>query len=800
MASQTTNIAITGHIDLRAEDLPRIKQKVEEKLLEIIGSNSPTDYSLLHGNAKGADVLVAEIAQSLGINIVDVSSYAIDGNYQKLAEYLVNNAHHLIALWDGIYNGKAGGTSEVVKLALKGGASLVLHHLVTPRQQNPYPVASLLKDVSNFTGEQFQRIPFTVHFSWIELPISQIRKGNRLVSSFKFIYQKLHTEVFMQFFLPMILVLSTLILGTLGFMQKDCSDDWQNALFKAVNLITFNNSVIDYCIPLKLNIARFLGLLTALSAFVVGLYLVLGKERRRLKVIFWSKFKSKKYVLVLGMSEKSYDLVKDLINRGQKVAILAPNEDSPYISEIEKLGAVFIKGNIYSASILRKLYHNQASTIYILSDSDTDNVRAMQELEQISTDPTGSMDRYVHIQDERSRNFLHENLTQNTKYRSNIFNVYENTSRRLLLYHPIDRFYQTPEANTACVIIIGFGNLGKQIALTCLRQGHFEEGKLLKIKVLCSDSITQEADFAKEYPFIKVQDQDPDNLKVIKEHIWHNSIIEFFELPKSDAELLSSKSEILKEISPQHIVSLYACLENGLESASYLTSLLPVLDYQSQKKNCNLQAFCFYNFPDKKEEIVVEAKFNELAPNIPVYCFGNFIDECSVSSIRNLALDALPKQIALGYAQIYGNAEQTAEQVWRNCSEQDKESNRQAADHLWVKVRTIWHAIDWKYDKTTFVPLIPDTEYKKYVEILSKIEHRRWCADILLKGFRPLQDEPNATELEGYWHKGGKKVLKPQKLHLDLKPFDKLSPHEQQKDENQIRKIPEFLRAIVNTD
>jgi hypothetical protein len=77
------------------------------------------------------------------------------------------------------------------------------------------------------------------------------------------------------------------------------------------------------------------------------------------------------------------------------------------------------------------------------------------------------------------------------------------------------------------------------------------------------------------------------------------------------------------------------------------------------------------------------------------------------------------------------------------------------------------------------------------VRELAEMEHRRWCAERLMAGWRPLPER-----LEGEWA-GGKEAraaFKAQKLHIDLNPFDQLSPDEQKKDFSQIRGTPDYMR------
>jgi hypothetical protein len=72
------------------------------------------------------------------------------------------------------------------------------------------------------------------------------------------------------------------------------------------------------------------------------------------------------------------------------------------------------------------------------------------------------------------------------------------------------------------------------------------------------------------------------------------------------------------------------------------------------------------------------------------------------------------------------------------------------------------------------------------------MEHRRWCAEKLLSGWRPL---PRTAENTLKW-KEDKSSFKRQKLHLDLVPYDELNPHDQGKDISQINGIPSFLKAL----
>ena len=191
-------IGVTGHRDLRAEDVPKLEQRVR-RIIEEFKSDLPnTPLTLLSALADGADRLVARVALELGVRLIvplpmrrevyetDFSTArskgefaellgraghwfelplldgateaeieehgaARDRQYEQAGAYIVRQSHLLIALWDGRYRNLVGGTSRVVKFQLEGvpepyaprsspidtPESGPVYHIVTPRAGNP---------------------------------------------------------------------------------------------------------------------------------------------------------------------------------------------------------------------------------------------------------------------------------------------------------------------------------------------------------------------------------------------------------------------------------------------------------------------------------------------------------------------------------------------------------------------------------------------------------------------------------------------------------------------------------------
>jgi hypothetical protein len=130
--------------------------------------------------------------------------------------------------------------------------------------------------------------------------------------------------------------------------------------------------------------------------------------------------------------------------------------------------------------------------------------------------------------------------------------------------------------------------------------------------------------------------------------------------------------------------------------------------------------------------------------------------------------------------------------------EWERESNRQAADHIGVKLALLglgWTAADGERLRT----LLED-KASGALDLLARFEHRRWCAERLLGGWRPL---PLGEDRRPWFKKGEERspseaalisLLKNDlRWHADLIPFEELPDHERNKDYGMIGKLPELL-------
>ncbi|MCU0471221.1 MAG: hypothetical protein MUF58_21795 [Arcicella sp.] len=641
--------------------------------------------------------------------------------------------------------------------------------------------------------------------------------------------------VFLEFIVPLAIVFFTLVSGTIGFLKTGCFNVG-DAFFAAANLLTLNTSVFKSFLANdagKINFwienARLMGGVFLTYAFVLALSLATGKENlSRIRFRWFRTFHAKKsFSVVIGDGEKAVALALNLVESGTRVAFLHQGFGEYTENIISEKEIWYLKGNASSKTGLEKTYFSLAEKVYVLNDSDEENFRTTQEMEDIlKQDQTAhwfvrwikkiiktkkketTAHWFVHLTDLRKKSLL---TTFVSRY-IQTFDINQNIARRLINEHPINRFENG--SMVAQVVVVGFGTLAEAIVMQCLRIGHFTGDKHLQIKVYFSEKDQENVHLFKQtHPeLFKNQGIFGTNplAKAVQDYTFFQhaeTIIDFEPLPLAESELINPDFSLYSFIQAQNCVSLYVCLDTGMDNAAFLGTTLPRLAWQKQKDSLNdVQVFCHYNLPDLVEQKTVQDQLNNITKEInTIECFGNYLEECTAENIENEDLDFLAKQIAKLYGKIYDEFKEKndnnlkiayAKEVlmnwqtdgfdttWKKDKEIYRESNRQAADHAQVKF--ILMNKPQNNLPNTYEELIGFWSDKN-LKILGENEHRRWCAEKLLLGWLPIQTHDWSTYKDHY---------QKQKLHQHLVPFNDLDENEKNKDYTQVLGLPFFMAKL----
>lgn len=681
-------------------------------------------------------------------------------------------------------------------------------------------------------------IEFIAKRKWIQDASIALILGTSLAALWSFNYQFLNAKkIVYEFIFPLSIAVFVLITGTIGFLELKY--DFGDAFFAAGNFLTLNTSVFnnlagDITPTLWIMAARIFGGVFLAYAFFLALILAVGSEnynrvKLRAYLIRTKIFGSRNLHVVIGSGQKAVFLALDLANEQnehKKVVLLYEELGEALESMLENTNIWFMKGNPSSRIGLDKTHFQQANNVYVLNETDEKNFRTFQEMIEIAQAPHSTViisKWYIHLTDPRHRALitpfaaiLKNDITKHEIF-IHPFDFCQNIARKVTHEHPIDRF--ETGANVAQVVVIGFNALAQAIAIQCLRLGHFRLDRYLQIKVFYTPDEQANVDkFMAAHPELFRTEQlfnsiihkpDAERYKEVKEytffrkaHIVLRDVIRFEPLPEAESELVSPDFSLYQCVSAQNCTSIYVCLPSGLQSASLLNAILPCIEQKREEitqKTGDVKVFCHYDFPDKEEVVIIEQILNKITERkVPVVCFGNSQSICTSTEIENKNRDRLAKYIALLYKNVYGRDvdfttdllnewqpnlwdEAALENNWKNEPEIYRESNRQAADHAWVKFR------EMKRELKNIPNDLAHYWSEEELPVLAEMEHRRWNAEKLLLGWLPLLTDPTKEQ---------KKKRNEQKRHFFLMDFATLPEAEKTKDYTQVIGLPYFLKNV----
>lgn len=611
--------------------------------------------------------------------------------------------------------------------------------------------------------------------------------------------KKSRTTAFFKIVCPLLLVVLAIGCGTVGFRLHHLPEQsvpWSEAFLMAAGLPlmqTTHNLVPGAPIHWTLQTGRVVGALVPPYAFLLALLVAFRRPYLQLIVASWRWRRYSRHAVVCGLGWKGFELVRDLRKRRSKVAILDTNPDNPFADEVGGTGVVLFHDNATSEATLRRAGVRYAKTIYVATGDDELNCRVVNQIVGLLPKVPKVPQCYVDVEDASLRQYLAEWTAKLGCISVACFDIQESTARGVLQRRAIDRFTADERPQVAHVAVVGSSLMARALLIQLLRIGHFGAGKQLQIDVLAEDVIAYQSRLYQEMPCLSPDWGEPDSpQRRIRDHAFPQ--IDFQELPCSDSDLLDERCSLYRGLALGHISSLFFCIDDGFRSAALAGRMMKKLEALCNQRNAELLVGCYYNYPEDPKQELARALDKHSSQRITVFHFGSYDEECTVDAVEGRSIDALAREFAANYERQYGQppaqglapSQKAAyfDRLWRASDEWAKESNRQAADHIFVKLRSIGlQPEDVKQPGFEFTA--------QQLEQMARMEHKRWCAERLLGGWRPFPPTPKNQQR---WDRD-KKDLKDQKLHIDLVPFDELPTPEKTKDYDQIQGIPK-LKAL----
>jgi voltage-gated potassium channel Kch len=528
-----------------------------------------------------------------------------------------------------------------------------------------------------------------------------------------------------------------------------------------------------HSIPWWLEIARFGSGLWALSLFpaLIGLFF---EDRIKL---WWVRLFRHNHYIVCGECSRSLALVGDLRHEKQKVIMIGtclPEElNLP-------AGVVYLRGDSADETILNKAAVIKAKHIIALHENDRANIETLIAAARMCDKRHKSLkpvEAFAHISDIHLQSGLHHIFTtqgglSNPGLKGNLFNYYELMARLMARKFPFPPILVEPHALPVHLIIVGFGSFGQNVALKFVKmaqQLYSVEGnnnertwKVIKPRISIVDpegdvSFTQ---FSRSYPGFTRQC----DCKV-------------FNLSTKDQEFMNL--DFIKPFDSEVMTSIILCLENEAVTMSALNTLLDI----SRAVTSGIDhVFIRIAKPERLQGLL--DKLQPLGGSPKIVYFASDLEVFNANVLLNQSLDEMAETFHKAYLEVEekdrraNNLPPASGKNWEELSEDDRQSNREAADHTWAKLGMMGYRIEEVPVKKRIVTdngII--SELEKLLEELAKFEHYRWMVWRVLNGWQ--YGSPRNNE---------------KKLHPDIVEYEFLEDSTQEKDRANIRAIITLFR------
>ncbi len=558
--------------------------------------------------------------------------------------------------------------------------------------------------------------------------------------------------------------------GMIGFLQSyplhygdhSLPDVLLSLFYSAIQLFFIETFIgpDDRIRPL-LNIARFgaplLLAITAIKTFAV----LLEKEIHE-----WKLGHLRGHVVICGLGRKGYEVARQIMPKSKVVIIeLAQNND--YFTVCRDAGAYMITGNCADGTLLEKARVEFAKEVYLLTGTDGVNFSTLVRMSEFKPDVDGKKLRpkvWLHLNAIEMCSFLRDEKTLRSireRVDFEIVSIFEIAARELVVDELIPLLPVLPDDTRRLHLFqVGFGRMGQSIVQKLVQCAVTENKARTRISVLSSDAERDLKQMEAEMPGIHtccdLAAQTGDILSCAS----RKALIIDVEKARRDGEI----PVISMAVNSQY-TNLTAALFLAEELVSNKLGDVPLFVRQTESEGWTALADDLSRQGDGKYKMIKG--------------FGALTNLCQLDVFQQERLDRMARALHEAYlaAQPVLKPEEASHKQWPELAWLFRQSNRNAADHLRVKLRTV--GLDWKLEKIDpNGPGVPFNLSDENLSRLARLEHCRWEVEKMLT----------------CWTQGDKTDYD-DKIHPCLVKWDKLPHEEQRKDFDQIRACAKALQA-----
>ena len=483
----------------------------------------------------------------------------------------------------------------------------------------------------------------------------------------------------------------------------------------------------DNPVPAMVELARWFAPVSTFISVAKALQMAFQKQWRR-AVFSWQG----DHTIICGADNGAIVLAEELLNKGEKVALVVEEQAAMNLNELEERGLYKVIGNMLDTDTLKKACIDKCKRIVLMEQDDVANIGVAIKFSSLCCQK-GKADKtelYIHLMDKSiSAVFTSSQAYYENSHRIDlhIFNNYENLAKMLFrsyqFYSGIDIFAE--EARKPHLLIIGFGNAGEQVLLQAIMNGHLPNDTRVKTTILDRNARAKEEYFIGRYPQI---------YKHCKE-IQRN-------FKEMDVETNSFSNYIKNNL--HDITQIVICFDDDKRSLS--TALLILEHAKKEIKERDIRIAVRIG----KTVNIVSAVDNNNDVLQQVFCFGWMQQIATEDVVINESLDRMAKAAHENYK----SQNPAEERGWNELTLFEKESNRAQVEHIGMKLHVLGlFAVAPGELKSDYGSEIKKQELEILLddkkELLARMEHERWNAFHYVNGWDTLTTEDLRKKYDG---------------------------------------------------
>lgn len=542
----------------------------------------------------------------------------------------------------------------------------------------------------------------------------------------------------------------------LGF--GDVTEDYSSTtrFYMALQLFTFQGGDVEGNVPIGVEIARWLAPATTLGGVYTAAHAFFSR--------FWGVMRLRwmnGHTIICGAGEKGCTLADEIQQHPDETVVVIEPQDGKTAESLRRAGAIVMKGSGGDEALLRQVGLSRASRLVCMTGDDRTNIgMALAAAELLPADrSTNPVDIHVHVSDVGRRNVLQRSPLLNAKkdgrYGIRLFNCYANRARLTLEQIPLEWDAQSGLHDEVHLVLGSLAPFEKALVVHAAHIGHYRHGGKVQVHVV---SFTADADVArmlKEYPGFQ-------KCATLRAH----RIDESGEFVVRVAQLSAdwSAGSLVTVLPSGEVEAALAdalLLGERMKNGPKLRVLLDQRGEQGMRSlvEKNPQVGHIRFLPEWSQAVGCEAVFQQRLDGVAR----------RIHEIWKAGTDQrIQKAEAVGdFKSVANHRAKATYRPWNELTEEQKDSNRLAADHISIKIRAVG------LDPTMVASSLKNAWAhlsEEQLDMLCRMEHERWEAPLWMAG----------------WTSGTRND--DLKVHDNLVPYDELNQDTKNYDLEQVKK------------